>query len=61
VFQTTDVNEVMQEVKALLTERHDYRTLVIDPITPIFNDLLDKCEPRWGRTSAATTAPPTRR
>ncbi|HEY7117415.1 MAG TPA: AAA family ATPase [Tepidisphaeraceae bacterium] len=48
VFQTTDINEVVQEVKALLTERHDFRTLVIDPITPIFNDLLDKCETQVG-------------
>jgi len=48
VFQTTDVNDVMQEVKALLTEKHDYRTLVIDPITTIFNDLLDKCETQVG-------------
>jgi len=48
VFQTTDVNEVVQEVKALLTEKHDYRTLVIDPITPIFNDLLEKCETQVG-------------
>jgi len=48
VFQTTDVNEVVQEVKALLTEKHDFRTLVIDPITPIFNDLLEKCETQVG-------------
>lgn len=48
VFQTTDVNEVVQEVKALLTEKHDFRTLVIDPITPIFNDLLEKCEAQVG-------------
>jgi hypothetical protein len=48
VFQTTDVNEVVQEVKALLTEKHDFRTLVIDPITPIFNDLLEKCELQVG-------------
>jgi hypothetical protein len=48
VFQTTDINEVLQEVKALLTVKHDYRTLVIDPITPIFNDLLDKCESQVG-------------
>src|SRR3954462_7384343 len=48
VFQTTDVNEVLQEVKSLLTEKHDFRTLVIDPITPIFNDLLDKCEMQVG-------------
>jgi hypothetical protein len=37
-----------QEVKALLTEKHDYRTLVIDPITTLYNDLLDKCEQKVG-------------
>ncbi len=48
VFPTTDINEVVAEVKSLLTEKHDFRTLVIDPITPIFNDLLDKCEMQVG-------------
>jgi hypothetical protein len=48
VFQTTDINEVVQEVKALLTERHEYRTLVIDPITTVYNDLLEKCELKVG-------------
>lgn len=48
VFQTTDINEVVQEVKSLLTERHEYRTLVIDPITTIYNDLLEKCEHKVG-------------
>jgi len=48
VFQTTDINEVVQEVKSLLTVKHDFRTLVIDPITPLFNDLLDKCEAQVG-------------
>jgi hypothetical protein len=48
VFQTVDIQEVIQEVKALLTEKHDFRTLVIDPITPIYNDLLEKCEQRVG-------------
>src|SRR4051795_11019947 len=28
VFQTNDINEVISEVKALLTERHEYKTLV---------------------------------
>jgi len=32
VFQTTDINEVVQEVKSLLTVKHDFRMLVIDPI-----------------------------
>lgn len=48
VFQTTDMHDVIAEVKALLTEQHDFRTLVIDPITPIYNDLLEKCEHKVG-------------
>src|SRR4051812_39805913 len=48
VFQTTDMHEVIAEVKSLLTEKHDFRTLVIDPITPIYNDLLEKCELKVG-------------
>ena len=48
VYQTTDVHDVIAEVKALLTERHEFRTLVIDPITPIYNDLLEKSEAKVG-------------
>ena len=48
VFQTTDIHEVITEVKALLTEKHEYRTLVIDPITTVYNDLLEKCEAKVG-------------
>ncbi|WP_428937429.1 AAA family ATPase [Fontivita pretiosa] len=48
VFQTTDIHDVIQEVKSLLTVEHDFRTLVIDPITPIYNDLLEKCECKVG-------------
>lgn len=42
VFQTTDFDELMKEVKALLTEKHDFKTLIIDPLTTLYNDLLDK-------------------
>jgi GTPase SAR1 family protein len=42
VFQTSDFDELMKEVKALLTEKHEYKTLVIDPLTTLYNDLLDK-------------------
>lgn len=42
VFQTSDFDELMTEVKALLTEKHEYKTLVIDPLTTLYNDLLDK-------------------
>jgi hypothetical protein len=48
VFQTTDMHDVIQEVKSLLTTRHDYRTLVIDPITTVYNDLLEKAEAKVG-------------
>jgi hypothetical protein len=49
VFQTTDFREVMAEVKSLATEKHDYRTLVIDPVTTLFNDLADRCEQKVGQ------------
>ena len=48
VFQTTDIHEVVAEVKSLLTEKHEFRTLVIDPITPVYNDLLEKSELKVG-------------
>jgi hypothetical protein len=42
------MHEIIAEVKALLTEKHDYHTLVIDPITTAYNDLLEKCELKVG-------------
>lgn len=48
VLQTTDMEEVIAEVKSLLTVQHEYKTLVVDPLTPIYNDLLDKCEGKVG-------------
>lgn len=43
VFQTNDFDELIKEVKALLNEKHEYKTLIIDPLTTLYNDLLDKC------------------
>jgi Rad3-related DNA helicase len=42
VYQTTDFDELMKEVKSLLTEKHEYKTLIIDPLTILYNDLLDQ-------------------
>jgi hypothetical protein len=42
IFQTTDFDEVVREVNSLLTENHEYKTLIIDPLTTLYNDLLDK-------------------
>ena len=39
----TDFDELIKEVKALLTEKHEYKTLVIDPLhNGSANDLLEK-------------------
>lgn len=42
IFQTSDFEELIKEVKALLVEKHFYKTLIIDSLTPIYNDVLDK-------------------
>jgi len=42
IFQTSDFDELMTEVTSLLTEKHEYKTLIIDPLTTLYNDLLDK-------------------
>lgn len=42
VFQCSDFDEVLAEVISLLKEKHEYKTLIIDPMTTLYNDLLDK-------------------
>lgn len=42
IFQTSDFDELLQEVKSLLTEKHEFKTLIIDPLTTLYNDLIDK-------------------
>ena len=41
VFQTNDFDELIKEIMALLTEKHEYKTLVLDSLTNINNDLID--------------------
>jgi hypothetical protein len=48
IFQTSDFDELINEVKSLLTEKHEYKTLVIDPLTTLYNDLLDKAAVKVG-------------
>ena len=45
VFQSNIIDEVVQELKQLLTTKHQYRTLIIDPITPIYLS----CQEKWTR------------
>jgi DNA helicase HerA-like ATPase len=48
IFQTSDFDEIINEVKALLTEKHDYKTLIIDPLTTVYNNMLDLNEQKVG-------------
>ena len=41
-LQTTDLDEIIAEVNALLTERHEFRTLTVDAGTIPYNDACDK-------------------
>lgn len=46
VLQTLNIDEVKEELKALATEKHAYKTLIIDPVTQIYNN----CQEKWTRT-----------
>lgn len=48
IFQTSDYDEVISEIKSLLTEKHEYKTLIIDPLTTVYNNLLDISSERVG-------------
>jgi len=48
LFQTAIFDEMIQEIKTLLTVEHPYKTLIIDPLTTLYNDLLDKAALKLG-------------
>jgi hypothetical protein len=48
IFSTTDFFELIEEVKSLLTTKHDYKTLIIDPLTVLYNTLLEQAEKKVG-------------
>jgi len=45
---SNDPEEVIDQVRALLVQKHEYQTLIIDPLTPIYNDLLDRAAEEVG-------------
>lgn len=45
-FGTNDLDEIVAEVAALLTEKHAFRTLIIDPITGPYAEACDKAARR---------------
>jgi hypothetical protein len=48
VFHTNDVDEVIDEIRALGTERHGFKTVAIDPVTMLEADLVEKAEKEFG-------------
>ncbi len=47
-FESNDLEDVMLEVNSLLTERHDYLTLIIDPFTMLYQTELERGEVEVG-------------
>lgn len=45
VLHTTSPDEVLEEVKALLTEKHEYKTLILDPVTIFY----EETQAKWTR------------
>lgn len=48
VFQTQDIDEVITEVTSLIKVKHQFKTLIIDSFTIIYNDALHKAELKVG-------------
>jgi hypothetical protein len=48
VLMTNDFEEMINEVRELLTTKHEYKTLVIDSLTLLYNDLLEIAEKKVG-------------
>jgi len=45
VLHSLNPDEIKEELKALLTEKHPYKTLIIDPVTQVYNATQEK----WSR------------
>lgn len=48
IFRTYDFDDLIHEIRSLMTEKHHYKTLVIDPLTIVYEDLLYKSEQKVG-------------
>ncbi len=42
VFTSNNFDDAVKEVRELLTTKHDYRTLIIDPVTQLYNSDQEK-------------------
>ncbi len=42
VFKSVNPDDIKEEIRELLTTKHEYRTLIIDPITQVYNAVQEK-------------------
>ena len=49
------MDELIKEILSLLSEEHHYKTLVIDPLTTLYNDLIDKSAEKIKRQAKKRT------
>ena len=42
VFQSNNPDEIKEELRELLTTKHEYRTLILDPVTNLYNAVQEK-------------------
>jgi len=42
VFQSSNPDEIREEIRELMTTNHDYKTLIIDPMTQVYNSIQEK-------------------
>jgi len=47
VFQSTDAKEIKEQLEALLTEDHNFRTLIIDPMTAVYLSIQETWNERF--------------
>jgi hypothetical protein len=49
VLHSNDADEIAEELRALLTTEHEYRSVIIDPITVLYQTLQDKWDQIFAR------------
>jgi len=57
----TDFDVLLEQVTALLSEKHDYRTLIIDPLTVVYNEMLERSADKVGTDYGKHKAEPDRK
>lgn len=61
IYSTIDIDELIDEVTTLLSVPHEFKTVVVDPITSVFNDEADLAEDRVGSDYGKNVAEATKK